>query len=123
MDKTSSALASGAGMARDSLAPFLSGSALWPLFPAAPCLLLLASSSLNFASSSLLGGYFGKLEGSQGSGFVLKNSLFKAEAADPRSAGSIARRISKRLRAGPGKSLNVSATQRLYGCWGLKIVA
>lgn len=34
---------------------------------------LLASSSLILASNSLLGGYFGKLEGSQGSGFVEKN--------------------------------------------------
>lgn len=34
---------------------------------------LLASSSLNFASNSLLGGYFGKLEGSQGRGSVVKN--------------------------------------------------
>lgn len=34
---TNSALASGAGMARDSLVPLLSGSSLWPL-PAAPCL-------------------------------------------------------------------------------------
>lgn len=34
---------------------------------------LLASSSRNFASISLLGGYDGKLEGSQANGFVVKN--------------------------------------------------
>lgn len=34
---------------------------------------LLASSSRTFASNSLLGGYFGKLEGSQGRGFIAKN--------------------------------------------------
>jgi len=34
---------------------------------------LLASSSRTLASNSLLGGYFGKLEGSQGRGFVEKN--------------------------------------------------
>lgn len=33
---------------------------------------LLASSSRNFAFISLLGGYFGKLDGSQASGSVLK---------------------------------------------------
>ena len=37
IDRTNSALASGAGTARDSLIPFLSWSSLWP-FPAAPCL-------------------------------------------------------------------------------------
>lgn len=39
IDKTNSALASGAGTALDSLAPLFSGSNLWPLLPAAPCLL------------------------------------------------------------------------------------
>ena len=34
---------------------------------------LLASSSLNFTSISLLGGYFGKLDGSQAYGSVIKN--------------------------------------------------
>lgn len=34
---------------------------------------LRASSSRTLASNSLLGGYFGKLKGSQGSGFVVKN--------------------------------------------------
>lgn len=34
---------------------------------------LLDSSSLSFASISLLGGYLGKLEGSQACGFVVKN--------------------------------------------------
>ena len=34
---------------------------------------LLASSFRTFASNSLLGGYFGKLEGSQASGFIIKN--------------------------------------------------
>ena len=34
---------------------------------------LLASSSRSFASNSLLGGYFGKLEGSHGSGLEEKN--------------------------------------------------
>lgn len=38
MDTTNSALASGAGMARDSLVPLLSGSPLLALLPAAPCL-------------------------------------------------------------------------------------
>jgi hypothetical protein len=33
---------------------------------------LLESSSLLFTSNSLLGGYFGKLDGSQAYGFVLK---------------------------------------------------
>lgn len=36
---------------------------------------LRASSSRSFASISLLGGYFGKLEGSQGNGFVVKNCM------------------------------------------------
>lgn len=40
-------------------------------------------------------------------------SLLRAEAADPRSAGSMERRVSIRPNAGVGKSLNVSATQRL----------
>lgn len=43
----------------------------------------------------------------------LHTSLFKAEAADPRSAGSIESRISMSPNAGVGKSLNVSPTQRL----------
>jgi hypothetical protein len=34
---------------------------------------LLASSSRTLTSNSLLGGYFGKLDGSQGRGFVVKN--------------------------------------------------
>lgn len=34
---------------------------------------LLVSSSRSLASNSLLGGYFGKLDGSQGRGFVVKN--------------------------------------------------
>lgn len=34
---------------------------------------LLASSSRSLASNSLLGGYFGKVDGSQGRGFVVKN--------------------------------------------------
>lgn len=34
---------------------------------------LLASSPRTFASNSLLGEYFGKLNGSQGRGFVVKN--------------------------------------------------
>ncbi|KAJ0508164.1 hypothetical protein HanIR_Chr11g0514251 [Helianthus annuus] len=46
----------------------------------------------------------------------MHTSLFKAEAADPRSAGSIERRVSMRANAGVGNSLNVSATTRLYGC-------
>ena len=43
-------------------------------------------------------------------------SLSRAEAAVPRCAGSIDRRESKRVKADEGKSLNVSATQRLYWC-------
>ena len=37
--------------------------------------------------------------------------------------GSIARRVSIRGSEDGGKSLYVSKMQRLYGCWGLKIVA
>lgn len=40
---------------------------------------LLASSSLSFASNSLLGGYFGKLEGSHGSGLEEKNCKKEAK--------------------------------------------
>ena len=39
-------------------------------------------------------------------------SLFKADAAVPRSAGSMDKRVSMSAKAGAGKSLNVSATQR-----------
>ena len=39
---------------------------------------LRASSSRRFASNSLLGGYLGKLEGSQASGFVVKNYKMKS---------------------------------------------
>ncbi len=53
----------------------------------------------------------------------LHTSLERAEAADPRSAGSIESKVSISAKAGRGNSLNVSATHRLYGCWGLKIVA
>ena len=122
---------------------------------------LLSSSSRSLASISLLGGYFGKLDGSQGRGFVVKNwngkvqiinpiiethinevnylklgvrskgykgklkvtSLLSADAADPRFSGSIERSLSTRAKAEEGKSLNVSATKRLYRCWGLKLVA
>lgn len=38
IDVTNSALASGAGMARDSLTPLLSRSSRWPLFPPVACL-------------------------------------------------------------------------------------
>ena len=47
IDKTSSALASGAGMARDSLVALLSRSGLWPLVPAAPCLTIQTKVSLS----------------------------------------------------------------------------
>lgn len=40
-------------------------------------------------------------------------SLLRAEAADPRSAGSMERRVSISAKAGAGNSLKVSATQRL----------
>lgn len=50
-------------------------------------------------------------------------SLLKAAVAVWRSAGSIERRVSIKGNDGGGKSLNVSFMQRLYGCWGLKIVA
>lgn len=43
----------------------------------------------------------------------IHTSLLRADAADPRSAGSIERRVSMSAKAGAGKSLNVSATQRL----------
>lgn len=39
---------------------------------------LLASSSRSFISNSLVGGNFGKLDGSQGSGCVVKNCIKKA---------------------------------------------
>lgn len=50
-------------------------------------------------------------------------SLWSAEEAVPRPSGSIARRTSNSANADEGKSLNVSATERLYGCVGLKTVA
>lgn len=50
-------------------------------------------------------------------------SLWSAEEAVPRRSGSTARRTSNRAIADCGKSLKVSATQRLYGCVGLKMVA
>lgn len=50
-------------------------------------------------------------------------SLSRASVAVRLSAGSIARRVSIRTSAEGGKSLNVSAIQRLYDCCGLKIVA
>lgn len=50
-------------------------------------------------------------------------SLFKAAVAVPRPSGSIERRESIKGREEGGKSLNVSAKQRLYGCCGLKSVA
>lgn len=50
-------------------------------------------------------------------------SLLKAAVAVWRSAGSIERRVSIKGNDDGGKSLNVSFMQRLYGCWGLKIVA
>lgn len=74
---------------------------------------LLASSSRSLASNSLLGGYLGKLDGLQGRGSNLKNSLCSAEAADPRLSGSIARRTSKMVNTDEGKSLKVSERQRL----------
>ena len=54
---------------------------------------------------------------------LIHTSLLRANPAEPRSAGSMERRVSISAKAGVGNSLNVSATQRLYGCWGLKIVA
>jgi len=53
----------------------------------------------------------------------LLTSLLRAAEAVPRPSGSIVRRDSMRGREEDGKSLNVSAMQRLYGCWGLKRVA
>ena len=50
-------------------------------------------------------------------------SQFSAAVEVKRSAGSIARRVSTNGNDDGGKSLNVSFMQRLYGCWGLKIVA
>ena len=50
-------------------------------------------------------------------------SLCSAADADPQHSGSKARRKSNSLWAEGGKSLNVSPIDRLYGCWGLKIVA
>ena len=50
-------------------------------------------------------------------------SLCRAVVAVPRPSGSIERRDSIRGSEGGGKSWNVSATQRLYGCCGLKSVA
>lgn len=114
---------------------------------------LLASSSLNLTSISLLGGCFGNSDGSHAYGSVAKNCtqrdiiaskviylcmyydirqnkckmlltlLFRAEVVEPRSLGSIARRFSNKGREEGGKSLNVSTIQRLYGCCGLKRVA
>lgn len=45
---------------------------------------LLASSSRNFASNSLLGGYFGKLEGSQATGSVVKNCMPRQKVNIPK---------------------------------------
>lgn len=48
--------------------------------------------------------------------FIFKKyhtSLFKEEAEDPRSAGSMESKASMSASAGAGNSLNVSATQRL----------
>lgn len=50
-------------------------------------------------------------------------SFWSAEEADPRPSGSVARRTSNRFNADEGKCLNVSATERMYGCVGLKTVA
>ena len=50
-------------------------------------------------------------------------SLCSAAVALPRPSGSIERRDSIRGSEEGGKSLNVSAIQRLYGCCGLKSVA
>ena len=50
-------------------------------------------------------------------------SLLKAEVEVPRSTGSMARSVSTRCTVDGSKPLNASATQRLYGCWGLKRVA
>lgn len=43
---------------------------------------LLASSSRTLASNSLLGGYFGKLEGSHGRGFIEKNYIASKTKGD-----------------------------------------
>ncbi|KAF7836722.1 hypothetical protein G2W53_011581 [Senna tora] len=89
IDKTSSALASGAGTARDSLDPFLSGSCLCPLLPAAPC--TYSKSSTNKQNDIII------KKKSWPSEFT---SFFKADAAVPRSAGSMDKRVSMSANAG-----------------------
>ena len=53
---------------------------------------------------------------------IVHTSLFRAKAAVLRWTGSIESKVSMRLKAGEGKSLNISATHRLYGCRGLNTV-
>nr|GMC72793.1 hypothetical protein Iba_chr03bCG14860 [Ipomoea batatas] len=87
-------------------------SLIWP-FLASRAACLCTSSSRNFASISLLGGYFGKLEASQANGFVVKSSLSKALAAVPLCAGSIESNVSISPTAVGGRSLNASVIRRL----------
>lgn len=53
-------------------------------------------------------------EGLRGKRELKVTSLPSAEAADPRFSGSTEKSLSTRAKAEAGKSLNVSATQRLY---------
>lgn len=53
---------------------------------------------------------------------VVLTSFLRAEAAEPRYAGSRARKVLKRPKEDSGNSLKASNIRGLYDCGGLKVV-